>query len=44
MIKIIQLKDAITCFGSKYIAKLPFKDILGIRIPIKNKINPAYHL
>jgi hypothetical protein len=33
--KIIELKDAITSFGSKYIVKLPFKDILGIRIPIK---------
>jgi hypothetical protein len=38
MIKIIQLKDAITCFGSKYIVKLPFKDILGIRIHIKIKL------
>jgi hypothetical protein len=33
--KIIQLKDAITSFESKYIVKLSFKDILGIRIPIK---------
>ena len=38
--KIIQLKDAITSFGSKYIVKLPFKDILGIRIPIKIKLTP----
>jgi hypothetical protein len=36
--KIIQLKDVITCFGSKYIIKLPFKDILGIRIPVKIKL------
>jgi hypothetical protein len=35
---IIQLKDAITNFESKYIVKLPFKDILGIRIPIKIKL------
>jgi hypothetical protein len=33
--KIIQLKDAITSFENKYIVKLPFKDILRIRIPIK---------
>ena len=33
--KLIQLKDVITSFGSKYIVKLPFKEILGIRIPIK---------
>jgi hypothetical protein len=26
--KIIQLKDIITSFGSKYMVKLPFKDIL----------------
>jgi hypothetical protein len=38
--KIIQLKDAITSFGSKYIGKLPFKDILRIRIPIKIKLTP----
>jgi hypothetical protein len=38
--KIIQLKDAITSFGGKYIVKLPFKDILGIRIPIKIKLTP----
>jgi hypothetical protein len=34
------LKDAITSFGSKYIVKLPFNDILGIRIPIKIKLTP----
>jgi hypothetical protein len=34
------LKDAITSFRSKYIVKLPFKDILGIRIPIKIKLTP----
>jgi hypothetical protein len=38
--KIIQLRDAITSFGSKYIVKLPFKDILGIRIRIKIKLTP----
>jgi hypothetical protein len=38
--KIIQLKDVITSFGSKYIIKLPFKDILGVRIPIKIKLTP----
>jgi hypothetical protein len=38
--KIIRLKDAITSFGSKYIVKLPFKDILGIIIPIKIKLTP----
>jgi hypothetical protein len=38
--KIIQLKDVITSFGSKYIVKLPFKDILGIRIPVKIKLTP----
>jgi hypothetical protein len=38
--KIIQLKDVITSFGSKYIVKLSFKDILGIRIPIKIKLTP----
>jgi hypothetical protein len=38
--KIIQLKDVITSFGSKYIIKLPFKDILGIRIPIEIKLTP----
>jgi hypothetical protein len=34
------LKDAITSFGSKYIVKLPFKDILEIIIPIKIKLTP----
>jgi hypothetical protein len=34
------LKDTITSFGSKYIVKLPFKDILGIKIPIKIKLTP----
>ena len=38
--KIIQLKDAITNFGNKYIVKLPFKEILGIRIPVKVKLSP----
>jgi ElaB/YqjD/DUF883 family membrane-anchored ribosome-binding protein len=33
--KIIQLKEAIASFGNKYIVKLPFKDILGIRVPVK---------
>jgi hypothetical protein len=32
------LKDAIPSFESKYIVKLPFKNILGIRIPIKIKL------
>ena len=31
----IQLKDAIINFGSKYIVKLPFKENVGIRIPVK---------
>ena len=38
--KLIQLKVAITCFGSKYIVKFPFKDIFGIRIPIKIVLKP----
>jgi hypothetical protein len=38
--KIIHLKDVITSFRSKYIVKLSFKDILGIRIPIKIKLIP----
>ena len=38
--KLIQLKDSITSFGSKYIVKFPFKDILGIRIPIKIVLKP----
>lgn len=38
--KILQLKDAITNFGNKYIVKIPFKEILGIRIPVKIKLKP----
>ena len=38
--KIIQLRDAITNFGNKYIVRLPFKEILGIRIPVKIKLTP----
>jgi len=37
----IQLKDAIINFGSKYIVKLPFKEIVGIRIPVKVKLTPT---
>ena len=37
--KIIQLKDAITSFGNKYIVRLPFKEVLGIRIPVKVKLS-----
>ncbi len=33
--KLIQLKDAITSFGNKYIVRLPFKEVLGIRIPVR---------
>ena len=29
--RLIQLKDAITSFGNKYIVRLPFKEVLGIR-------------
>jgi hypothetical protein len=38
--KIIQLKDVMTSFRSKYIVKLPFNEILGIRILIKIKLTP----
>ena len=38
--KLIQLKDAITSFGNKYIVRLPFKEILGIRIPIRIILKP----
>ena len=38
--KLIQLKDAITSYGSKYIVRLPFKEILGIRIPIRIVLKP----
>ena len=38
--KAIQLKEAIINFGSKYIVKLPFKEIIGIRIPVKVKLTP----
>ena len=33
--KLIQLKDAITSFGNKYIVRLPFKEVLGIRIQLR---------
>ena len=36
----IQLKEAIINFGSKYIVRLPFKEIIGIRVPIKVKLTP----
>ena len=36
--KAIQLKDAIINFGSKYIVRLPFKEIIGIRVPVKVKL------
>lgn len=39
--KVIQLKDAIINFGSKYIVRLPFKEIVGIRIPVKIKLTPT---
>ena len=42
--KAIQLKDAIINFGSKYIVRLPFKEIVGIRIPVKIKLTPEAHL
>ena len=35
--KAIQLKEAIINFGSKYIVRLPFKEIIGIRVPVKVK-------
>jgi len=38
--KAIQLKDAIINFGSKYIVRLPFKEIIGIRVPVKVKLTP----
>ena len=38
--KAIQLKDTIINFGSKYIVKLPFKKIIGIRVPVKVKLTP----
>ena len=36
----IQLKNALVSFGNKYIVRLPFKEILGIRIPVKIKLKP----
>ena len=39
--KAMQLKEAIINFGSKYIVKLPFKEIVGIRIPVKVKLTPT---
>ena len=39
--KALQLKDTIINFGSKYIVRLPFKEIVGIRIPIKVKLTPT---
>jgi hypothetical protein len=39
--KTIQLKDAIISFGSKYIVKLPIREIVGIRIPIKLNLTPT---
>ena len=38
--KALQLKEAIINYGSKYIVKLPFKEIIGIRIPVKVKLTP----
>ena len=38
--KLIQLKDAITSFGNKYIVRLPFKEVLGIRIPVRIVLKP----
>ena len=32
---LIQLKDAISSFENKYIVRLPFKEVLGIRIIVK---------
>uniref|UniRef100_A0ACD6A033 Uncharacterized protein n=1 Tax=Avena sativa TaxID=4498 RepID=A0ACD6A033_AVESA len=40
--RLIQLKDAITSFGSKYIVCLPFKEVLGIRIPVKIVLKPNF--
>uniref|UniRef100_K3ZC42 Retropepsins domain-containing protein n=1 Tax=Setaria italica TaxID=4555 RepID=K3ZC42_SETIT len=39
--KALQLKDAIINFGNKYIVRLPFKEIVGIRIPVKVKLTPT---
>ena len=36
--KAILLKDAIIKFGSKYIVRLPFKEILEIRVRVKVKL------
>lgn len=38
--KMTQLNNAITNFENKYIVKLPFKDVLGIRITVKIKLKP----
>uniref|UniRef100_A0A452Y4Y0 Uncharacterized protein n=1 Tax=Aegilops tauschii subsp. strangulata TaxID=200361 RepID=A0A452Y4Y0_AEGTS len=38
--KLIQLKDAITSFENKYIVRLPFKEVLGIRIPVRIVLKP----
>ena len=38
--RLIQLNDAITSFGNKYIVRLPFKEVLGIRIPVKIILKP----
>jgi len=38
--KLVQLRDAITSFGNKYIVCLPFKEVLGIRIPVKIVLRP----
>jgi len=38
--RLIQLKDAITSFGSKYIVRLPFKEVLEIRLPVKIVLKP----
>jgi ribonuclease HI/predicted FMN-binding regulatory protein PaiB len=38
--RLIQLKDALTSFGNKYIVRLPFKEVSGIRIPIKVVLKP----
>ena len=38
--RLIQLKDAITSFGNKYVVRLPFKEVLGIRIPVKIILKP----
>ena len=37
---LIQLKDVITYFGNKYIVILPFKEVLGIRIPVRIVLKP----